>query len=144
MVTLSKPFSCIRIQNVYYRGRDYFDGDRIKKNDHFIDSSLKTWNKIVTFSWQINLWKEHSGQFYLYLPTYLLKSLSHFTIYTFNSIHYKAKFIKMLGFFSKNLITLCIDTITSLGSYLTANISESGPMPTPWKFLDSPPVIPSC
>ena len=28
--------------------------------------------------------------------------------------------------------------------HLTANIFESGPMPTPWKFLDSPPVIPSC
>ena len=28
--------------------------------------------------------------------------------------------------------------------YLTANIFESGPMPTPWKFLDSSPVIPSC
>ena len=27
---------------------------------------------------------------------------------------------------------------------LTANIFESGPMPTPWKFLDSLPVIPSC
>ena len=27
---------------------------------------------------------------------------------------------------------------------LTANIFESGPMPTPLKFLDSSPVIPSC
>ena len=27
---------------------------------------------------------------------------------------------------------------------LTASIFESGPMPTPWKFLDSLPVIPSC
>ena len=27
---------------------------------------------------------------------------------------------------------------------LTANIFESGPMPTPWKYLDSLPVIPSC
>ena len=27
---------------------------------------------------------------------------------------------------------------------LTANIFEIGPMPTPWKFLDSLPVIPSC
>ena len=74
--------------------------------------------KNVILSWRINLWKEHSGHFYLYLPTYLLKSLSLFTIYIFNSIHYKAKFIKMLVFFSNNLITLCIDTITSLGSYL--------------------------
>ena len=32
----------------------------------------------------------------------------------------------------------------SFGNYLTANIFESGPMPTPWKFLDSLPVIPSC
>ena len=26
--------------------------------------------------------------------------------------------------------------------YLTANIFESGPMPTPWKFLDRPPLLP--
>ena len=30
------------------------------------------------------------------------------------------------------------------GNLLTANIFESGPMPTPWKFLDSLAVIPSC
>ena len=30
------------------------------------------------------------------------------------------------------------------GLALTANIFESGPMPTPWKFLDSLPAIPSC
>ena len=29
-------------------------------------------------------------------------------------------------------------------AYLTANIFEIGPMPTPWKFLDSSTVIPSC
>ena len=28
--------------------------------------------------------------------------------------------------------------------YLTANIFESGPMLTPWKFLDRPPLLPSC
>ena len=33
-----------------------------------------------------------------------------------------------------------VDTINCL----TASIFESGPMPTPWKFLDSLPVIPSC
>ena len=27
---------------------------------------------------------------------------------------------------------------------LAANIFESGPMPTPWKFLDRPPLLPSC
>ena len=27
---------------------------------------------------------------------------------------------------------------------LTANIFESGPMPTPWNFLDRPPLLPSC
>ena len=31
-----------------------------------------------------------------------------------------------------------------LNLLLTANIFESGPMPTPWKILDSSPVIPSC
>ena len=30
------------------------------------------------------------------------------------------------------------------GNLLTANIFESGPMPTPWKFLESLKVIPSC
>ena len=30
------------------------------------------------------------------------------------------------------------------GKYLTANIFESGPMPTPWKFLNRPPLLPSC
>ena len=28
--------------------------------------------------------------------------------------------------------------------YLTANIFESGPIPTPWKFLAGPPLLPSC
>ena len=28
--------------------------------------------------------------------------------------------------------------------YLTANIFESGPMPTPWKFLDGLLLLPSC
>ena len=32
----------------------------------------------------------------------------------------------------------------SMFEILTANIFESGPMPTPWKILDSLPVIPSC
>ena len=27
---------------------------------------------------------------------------------------------------------------------LTANIFESGPMPTPWKFLAGPPLLPGC
>ena len=27
---------------------------------------------------------------------------------------------------------------------LTANNFESGPMPTPWNFLDGPPLLPSC
>ena len=30
------------------------------------------------------------------------------------------------------------------GKYLTANIFESGPMPTSWKFLNRPPLLPSC
>ena len=34
--------------------------------------------------------------------------------------------------------------LTTVATHLTANIFESGPMPTPWKFLDSPKVIPSC
>ena len=29
-------------------------------------------------------------------------------------------------------------------NFLTANIFESGPMLTPWNFLDRPPLLPSC
>ena len=35
-------------------------------------------------------------------------------------------------------------SFTYLWYLVTANISECGPMPTPWKILDSLPVIPSC
>ena len=34
--------------------------------------------------------------------------------------------------------------ITEGGLILTANIFESGPMPTPWKILAGPPLLPSC
>ena len=33
--------------------------------------------------------------------------------------------------------------ISVYSNLLTANIFESGPMPTPWKFLDRPPLLPS-
>ena len=36
------------------------------------------------------------------------------------------------------------EEILLFGVYLTANIFESGPMPTSWKFLNSPPLLPSC
>ena len=40
-----------------------------------------------------------------------------------------------------NFVSSCLKWLQMI---LTANILESGPKPTPWKFLDSPPVIPSC
>ena len=39
--------------------------------------------------------------------------------------------------------TLAYDDLQG-NNILTANIFESGPMPTPWKFLDRPPLLPSC
>ena len=35
-------------------------------------------------------------------------------------------------------------SIPALITLLTANIFESGPMPTTWKFLARPPILPSC
>ena len=47
--------------------------------------------------------------------------------------------VKVCLIFCFNFKYLC-----KVCAYLTANTFESGPMPTPWKFVDSPPVIPSC
>ena len=58
---------------------------------------------------------------------------------TVNVIKYMKLIIlpKRSGFFIVDFGSLMYDP-------LTANIFESEPMPTPWKFLDSLPVIPSC
>ena len=53
--------------------------------------------------------------------------------------HFK---VYMLLFWDWVLETFCI--CQHHCTALTANIFESGPMPTPWKSLDSSKVIPSC
>ena len=50
---------------------------------------------------------------------------------------------KVIGPEKKNIIGDTFFDFTTQKS-LTANIFKSGPMPTPWKFLDSFSVIPSC
>ena len=47
--------------------------------------------------------------------------------------------VKVCLIFCFNFKYLC-----KVCAYLTANTFESGPMPTPWKFLDSLSVIPRC
>ena len=58
-----------------------------------------------------------------------------------NDDNYSGKTTDSLGKKDYKMSSIDSSTLTYL---LTANIFESRPMPTPWKFSDGSPLLPSC
>ena len=72
----------------------------------------------------------------IYYPVLKLTFSHYSNLYWMNRMN-ECRFIAKLKKDYWSMYLLC--TI-----HLTANIVESGPMPTPWKFLAGPPLLPSC